>query len=48
MATLGELTSLEKLMAELVASKDIGKGVFTVLWEVFTGKLPDSNPQVWN
>ncbi len=31
-ASLGELTSMEKLLAEFVLSKDIGKGVFTVLW----------------
>lgn len=40
-ATLGDLTSMEKLVSELVVSKDIGKGVFTVLWEYFTGQLPD-------
>jgi len=43
-ATLGELTSLEKLVGELVETKDLGKGVFTVLWEYFTGVLPDSSP----
>jgi len=44
-ATLGELTSMEKLVSEFVASKDIGKGVFTVLWEYFTAMLPGSNPE---
>jgi len=44
-ATLGELTSMEKLVSEFVASKDIGKGVFTVLWEYFTGVLPNSMPE---
>jgi len=44
-ATLGEVTSLEKLVSEFVASKDIGKGVFTVLWEYFTGVLPGSRPE---
>lgn len=44
-ATLGELTSMEKLVSEFVASKDIGKGVFTVLWEYFTGVLPGSMPE---
>jgi len=44
-ATLGELTSMEKLVSEFVASKDIGKGVFTVLWEYFTGALPGSRPE---
>eukprot|EP00092_Neocalanus_flemingeri_P032797 GFUD01035670.1.p1 GENE.GFUD01035670.1~~GFUD01035670.1.p1 ORF type:complete len:1485 (+),score=509.47 GFUD01035670.1:55-4509(+) len=44
-ATLGELTSMEKLVSEFVASKDIGKGVFTVLWEYFTGVLPGSRPE---
>ena len=29
-ATLGEETSLEKLVSEFVISKDIGKGVFQV------------------
>jgi len=41
-ATLGDLTSMEKLVSELVVSKDIGKGVFTVLWEYFTSQLPDA------
>ena len=27
-----------------ILAQDIGKGVFTVLWEVFTGKLSDSGP----
>jgi len=44
-ATLGELTSMEKLVSEFVASKDIGKGVFTVLWEYFTAVLPGTNPE---
>merc|ERR1719369_937039 len=44
-ATLGELTSMEKLVSEFVASKDIGKGVFTVLWEYFTAVLPGSKPE---
>jgi len=44
-ATLGELTSMEKLVSEFVASKDIGKGVFTVLWEYFTAVLPGSRPE---
>jgi len=44
-ATLGELTSLEKLVGELVESRDLGKGVFTVLWEYFTGVLPDASPE---
>jgi len=44
-ATLGELTSMEKLVSEFVTSKDIGKGVFTVLWEHFTGVLPGSRPE---
>ena len=43
-ATLGELNSMELLISELVNSKDIGKPVFTVLWEYFTGVLPDSSP----
>jgi len=43
-ATLGELNSMEVLVAELVNSKDIGKPVFTVLWEYFTGVLPDASP----
>ena len=36
---------MEKLIAELVESKDIGKGVFTVLWEFFTGVLPGSTTE---
>lgn len=44
-STIGEITSLEKLIGELVASKDLGKALFTVLWEYFTGVLPDSNPE---
>merc|ERR1719420_1358514 len=44
-ATLGELTSMEKLVSEFVASKDIGKGVFTVLWEYFTAMLLGSKPE---
>merc|ERR1719495_86920 len=44
-ATLGELTSMEKLVSEFVASKDIGKGVWIVLWEYFTCALPDSDPE---
>jgi len=44
-ATLGEVTSLEKLVSEFVASKDIGKGVFTVLFEHFTGVLPNPRPE---
>jgi len=44
-ATLGEVTSMEKLLSEFVASKDIGKGVFTVLWEYFTAVLPGSRPE---
>jgi len=40
-ATLGDLTSMERLVSELVASKDIGKDVFKVLWEFFIGVLPD-------
>merc|ERR1719219_1945815 len=42
-ATLGELTCMEKLVLELVASKDINKAVVTVLWEYFTMALPDSD-----
>ena len=44
-STLGELESLEKLLAELVESKDIGKEVFCVLWMYFTGVLPESKPE---
>ena len=44
-STVGELTSLEKLISELVASKDLGKPLFTVLWEHFTGVLPDSTAE---
>ena len=44
-ATLGEETSLEKLISEFVASKDIGKGVFQVLFEYFTGVMPHSKPE---
>ena len=39
-ATLGEETSLEKLISEFVSSKEIGKGVFQVLFEYFTGVMP--------
>ena len=42
-STVGEMTSIEKLVGELVASKDLGKPLFTVLWEYFTGVLPDSS-----
>ena len=35
---------MEKLVSEFVASKDIGKDVFIVLWEYFTGVLPDIRP----
>ena len=44
-ATLGEETSLEKLISEFVASKEIGKGVFQVLFEYFTGVMPHSKPE---
>ena len=44
-ATLGEETSLEKLVSEFVASKEIGKGVFQVLFEYFTGVMPNSKPE---
>ena len=44
-ATLGEETSLEKLISEFVASKEIGKGVFQVLFEYFTGVMPHANPE---
>lgn len=42
-ANLGELTSMEKLVSELVTSRDLTKGVVTVLWEYFTFALPDSD-----
>jgi len=44
-ATLGELTSMEKLVSELVASKDLSKGVVTILWEYFTFALSDSDSE---
>jgi len=44
-ATLGEETSLEKLISEFVASKEIGKGVFQVLFEYFTGVMPNTKPE---
>ncbi|XP_013415078.1 condensin complex subunit 1-like isoform X2 [Lingula anatina] len=38
-ASVGDLTSLEELIAEFVKSEDLGHGVIQMLWEKFTLKI---------
>ena len=43
-ATRKETMCLERLVKEWIKSQEIDDNVIKVLWECFTGKLPDANP----
>lgn len=43
--TVGDLTSLEGLMIELMKTGDLTSSVIKILWERFTLKIPDTCPE---
>ena len=43
-ASLGELTSLEEMIAHLMKGGHIPSAVVRVLWDMFTGRSPDTSP----
>ncbi|XP_018015695.1 condensin complex subunit 1 isoform X2 [Hyalella azteca] len=44
-ANLGELASLEVIIAQFMANGDLNKACITLLWERFTLALPDTSPE---